>query len=148
MIKFNGTKNIGSGVKIFGVPAPVFAWIFVIIMLLVLRKKITALVSSIFAVVNTTADIKTYQQGAKPTVVSSVNPSQVAQVCWDAIWGGWGLTEDEGQFVETLISCPKEYINDVAIAYAKINGKGKNLYSDAVTYLRDSQYQKIRHLLT
>lgn len=150
MFKPNGKANFGGRVKVFGVPAPVLAWIAVVFVLLILRKKITALVSGIFAVGNTTANIKDYQNNAaSPTLVTSVNPAQIAQLCWDAIWGGlWGVTEDETQFLETLISCPKEYINRVAIEYAKIGGKGKNIYSDAIKYLSSSDYARVRYLLT
>ena len=76
----------------------------------------------------------------------SINVKELARNAYNAIWGGWGWKEDEEAFVKAVLQCPKEYITTLATEYAKVNDKGKNIYNDALTYLREAQYNQIRHL--
>ena len=120
---------------LYEVITPLGVWIggFLIIIIIAFYTQIKAFIKGLFAVSSTTADILDYQKAGNTTVeVSSINPAQKARLAYDAIWGGpFGMFEDEDAFVETLLSVPKEYIDKVAIEYAKIDNKGKNLYNDA-----------------
>lgn len=79
-----------------------------------------------------------------------INTYQVAQQVYDCFynndWFGW--TEDEDGAIAAISSVPKSYVPEVAVKYAQIQGKGKNLYSDFVKYLSTSKYNSIKNHLT
>lgn len=146
--KYGSVKFLAT--PFLGIPIGVWLGGFLIIIIIAFYTQIKAFITGLFAVSNTTADILDYQKSGNTAIeVTSINPAQKARFAYDAIWGGiFGFFEDEDAFVEAIISVPKEYIDKVAIEYAKIDNKGKNLYNDAKKYLRDSQYLKIQHLLS
>jgi len=106
-------------------------------------EKIKSGLSRFFGVKNTVADIKIYNSGT----YDQQTVRKLANEAWQAIWGGLGWFEDEARFTKAIKDCPAGQMEQLAIEYAKIESKGKNIYNDAVEFLRESQYTSIKHLL-
>ena len=122
-------------------PSSVWLWLLFAVVGLVAFKKVKNWVVSEINLFR----IKTETDGTTKPV--TVNTKEIARNCYHAIYGGFlRLFEDEEAFVKSLLQCPKDFIPEVATEYAKIDGKGKNLFEDAREYLSDKQYNEIRHL--
>jgi hypothetical protein len=146
----NGRFDISKSVKFLGIPIIVWVWGAVALLAFIFRKKIASIISGVSAVASAQTEINEYHNSGNTAItITSVNPAQKAREAYDAIWGTpFGMWEDEKAFVEAIISVPKEFINAVAVEYAKIDSKGKILYNDAKKYLSATEYNKIKHLLS
>jgi len=141
----NGLKFASVAFTRFFSKLSVTHWIYIGIgvVFLLAFKKIKAFVL---------AEIALYRvKTANDTTVKAVtlNVKEIARVAHAAIWGGgFKITEDEEAFVKAILQCPREYISDLAVEYAKIDGKNRNMFNDALKYLKTNQYNQIRHLFT
>ena len=134
-------RVVGSAGRVFKSSPPVWIWFFVAVVAVVAFKKVKNWVISEINLFR----VKTETDGTTKPV--TINTKEIARNCYHAIYGGFlRLFEDEEAFIKSLLQCPKDFIPDVAVEYAKIDGKGKNLYEDAREYLSDKQYNEIRHL--
>ncbi len=146
-MKQNNGTNQRNTFSFLGLPFSNWIIILCVGLAFIYRKKIGEILTGVTNVQKGTAEVDQYYGSNTPVTVQSVNPAQLAKLAYDAIWGGLGWFEDEEAFVLAVLQCPKELIYKMSIEYAKINNKGKVLQNDAVKYLSETQYSRIRHLL-
>lgn len=81
--------------------------------------------------------------------VTYVNLNANALGIYDAFYNYmFGMQEDEETAMELLLQTPTHRVKEMALIYATIQGKGKNMYSDFRKYLTATEYKKVSHKLT
>lgn len=132
--------------------------VVVLIVLYIAFKKIKAFISkaAVFRNINKRANdkIEVYHSGFTwggvefEPWIEYLSLTEVAYNIWDSFYNNdWlGLTEDESEAVKQVLRVPKEYIPELAKAYAADHNE--NLYEDFQRFLGDDYYNEtvLEHL--